>query len=239
MALRLLEERKLIKATVKDPTDPKRSIFVIGITDGNIQRLKAGQPILAPFASFGLELPGNIAITYGPTEQAITADMAKHGLINDQTIIHRDSKLDAIEAIPRKTDKLLIVTVGLPKSGKSTWARSQAYPIVNPDSIRLAIHGQRFLPEAEPFVWATTRAMVKALFLAGHDTVVLDACNNTRKRRGEWRSEEWDTVFKVIPESELVCYMRAGEVGDAEIVPIIERMAAAHEPLGEDEIAWP
>jgi hypothetical protein len=46
-------------------------------------------------------------------------------------------------------------------------------------------------------------------------------------------------VFKVIPESELVCYMRAGEVGDAEIVPIIERMAAAHEPLGEDEIAWP
>ena len=35
----------------------------------------------------------------------------------------------------------LIVMVGLPRSGKTTWARKQGYPIVNPDSIRLAFHG--------------------------------------------------------------------------------------------------
>ena len=81
--------------------------------------------------------------------------------------------------------------------------------------------------------------MVRSLFLAGHDTVILDACNNTRMRRDEWRSDEWDTVFKVIPESHLVCYTRADAQGDAGIVPVIERMAAEHEPLSDDEIAWP
>ena len=40
--------------------------------------------------------------------------------------------------------KEIIVTVGLPRSGKTTWAREQGYPIVNPDSIRLSLHGKRF-----------------------------------------------------------------------------------------------
>ncbi len=30
----------------------------------------------------------------------------------------------------------LILTVGLPRSGKTTWALEQGWPIVNPDSIR-------------------------------------------------------------------------------------------------------
>ena len=33
--------------------------------------------------------------------------------------------------------KKLIMTIGLPRSGKSTWARTQACPIVNQDSIKL------------------------------------------------------------------------------------------------------
>jgi predicted kinase len=226
----------MIKATVTNLNNP---IFIMGLTEGNVQRLKAGQPILAPIASFGVDTPGQIAIMYGHSEQSIYDDMVSHGLINDQTIVHRDSKLDVIDAIERRTDKLLISTVGLPRSGKSYWARSQAYPIVNPDSIRIAIHGQQFVAEAERFVWATAHAMVESLFLAGHNTVVLDACNNTRKRRDEWRSDEWDTVFKVTNTPAEVCLERARAEGDQAIIPIIERMAKEHEPLGEDEIAWP
>jgi len=39
--------------------------------------------------------------------------------------------------------KILILTVGLPRSGKSTWAAKKGFPIVSPDAIRLAMHGMR------------------------------------------------------------------------------------------------
>jgi predicted kinase len=128
--------------------------------------------------------------------------------------------------------------VGLPRSGKSTEARKLGFPIASPDAIRLAIHGQRFVAEAEPFVWAIAKAMVRALFLAGHDAVILDACNNTRKRRDEWRSKDWDVVFNVIPTDAATCIERAEAEGDQDIIPVITRMADEHEPLGEDEKEW-
>jgi len=138
-----------------------------------------------------------------------------------------------------KQDKTLIATVGLPRSGKTTWALSQGWPIVNPDSIRLAIHGHRFIAQAEPFVWAIAGAMVRALFLAGHKIVILDATNITRKGRDEWQSEDWTTFFKVIDTEPGVCLERAAKEGDTEIVPVIERMAAGYEPLNTDEKQWP
>jgi predicted kinase len=129
---------------------------------------------------------------------------------------------------------LLICTVGLPRSGKTTWARTTGHPVVNPDSIRLALHGRRFEALAEPFVWAVARVMVRALFLAGHPVVVVDATNTTRKRRDEWKSSDWQTAFHVIDTPAAECIRRAIEVGDTEIIPIIERMAAQWEPPGEE-----
>ena len=74
-------------------------------------------------------------------------------------------------------NKTLILTVGLPRSGKSTWAMQQGYPVVNPDSIRLALHGHRFREESEEHVWAIAKTMVNSLFIAGHDKVIVDATN--------------------------------------------------------------
>jgi predicted enzyme related to lactoylglutathione lyase/predicted kinase len=142
-------------------------------------------------------------------------------------------------ALTSKQDKILIATVGLPRSGKTTWALSQAWPIVNPDSIRLAIHGQRFISRAEPFVWATAKTMVRALFFAGHKIVILDATNTRRRLRDEWQSKDWATFFKVIDARAEICLERAAEQRDVEIVPVIERMAAQYEPLGHDEMRWP
>ena len=119
--------------------------------------------------------------------------------------------------------KVLKMTVGLPRSGKSTWANQQNTPIVNPDSIRLALHGQRFLPEAEAMVWAIAKYMVKALFLAGHGTVILDATNITKSRRDEWKSKDWLRCFVEIDTSAEECLERA--IDDIDIQPIIKRMS--------------
>ena len=120
----------------------------------------------------------------------------------------------------------LHVTVGLPRSGKSTWARTTGWPIVNPDSVRLAIHGQRFYGPAEPFVWAVTYAMVEALRLAGHRNIVVDATNVSAKRRKEWEDRYAGAIeWKVVPTSPAECIRRAMAEGDKDIIPVIERMA--------------
>lgn len=130
--------------------------------------------------------------------------------------------------------KVLKMTVGLPRSGKSTWAKQQNTPIVNPDSIRLALHGQRFLPEAEAMVWVMAKYMVKALFLAGHDTVILDATNITKSRRDEWKSKEWARQFIEIATSAEECLERA--VDDFDIQPIIKKMSFDYQKPHDSEL---
>lgn len=122
---------------------------------------------------------------------------------------------------------ILILTVGLPRSGKTTWAKSQGYPIVNPDSIRLALHGQRFQADAEPFVWAIAEVMVKALFKAGNNVVIVDATNNTAKRRNFWGNKVGFTArieSKIFDASAEECIKRARLIDDEEIISVIERM---------------
>jgi len=123
----------------------------------------------------------------------------------------------------------LILTVGLPRSGKSRWAMRQGFPVVNPDSIRLALHGQAFLASAEPIVWATAHLMVAALFIAGHKTVILDATNLTDHRRGEWRSKNWDLRCEVFRTSKDLCIERARENSQEYLLPVIERMVRVAE----------
>ena len=126
--------------------------------------------------------------------------------------------------------------VGLPRGGKSTWAKSQLYPIVSKDAIRLALHGERYLQSAEYFVETLGQLMVKAMFHAGHDIVIADETNVTRKRRDRWLNDEWTTYFKYIDTSKEVCILRARDfLNDPDIIPIIEYMSSVFEPLEHDE----
>lgn len=136
-----------------------------------------------------------------------------------------------------KTEKKLVLMVGLPQSGKSTAAREMGFPIVCPNEIRKALHGKEYIQSSEPFVWAVAHLMVDALFLSGHDTVILDACNVTKKRRGEWDSDKYRSVCVKI-ESGLPLEglkERAIKNGKPELVPVIDRMFAAFEPLERKE----
>lgn len=119
----------------------------------------------------------------------------------------------------------LIIMVGLPRSGKTTWATQQNLPIVSKDAIRIALHGQRFLPEAEELIDTLSTYMVKSLFLAGNKTVIVDECHNTEKRRKKWLSDKWKIEYKIIPTTEEECIRRATKENDLEIILVIERMS--------------
>lgn len=127
--------------------------------------------------------------------------------------------------MPTQNHKL-ILTVGLPRSGKSEWAKTTGLPIVSPDAIRLALHGQRFLAMAEPFVWAITYLMVHALFLAGCPCVIVDATNTTAARRDAWEKKGYDIGYQVFTTSVATCIERAIATEQQDLIPVIERMAA-------------
>jgi hypothetical protein len=55
-----------------------RPLLVLGLSGENVTRLMAGEPILFDGAPFGFN--GHITIVGGRTEEAIVAELAKHGL---------------------------------------------------------------------------------------------------------------------------------------------------------------
>lgn len=135
-----------------------------------------------------------------------------------------------------KGNKILKVMVGLPRSGKSTVAAYMGDPTVNPDAIRLALHGQAFVPDAEAMVWVMTEYMIRALFLAGHDRVILDATNITRERRDKFRSKKWTRWFYELSTDNETCCQRAIMSGKDFLLPIINDMDVKREAITTDEL---
>lgn len=136
------------------------------------------------------------------------------------------------------TNKLILM-VGLPRSGKTVRTRKLSKdlnaPIVSPDAIRKVLCGREFYPRAEPMVWGIARTMVMSLFEAGHNTVIVDACNNTRKRREEWQGN-WRIELQVVTTPASICRQRAIDgASDPNLLAVIDRMAEAHEPPDKDE----
>ena len=69
------------------------------------------------------------------------------------------------------------------------------------------------------------KTMVRALFLAGHRIVILDATNTTEERRAEWQGFADRIYYKCFKISAGTCIERAKMVGREDLVPVIERMA--------------
>ena len=135
--------------------------------------------------------------------------------------------------------RVLIMMMGLPRSGKTTVANhlrdKYHWPIVCPDSVRLALTGQAFVRQAEGFVWATTKVMVRSLFLSGHDRIILDATNIKRRDRDSWHwPNEFLREIHVIPTPKEVCLERAGD--NEPLKEAIERMSLSAESVAPDEL---
>jgi predicted kinase len=119
----------------------------------------------------------------------------------------------------------LILMVGLPRSGKSTWAKRQGFPIVNRDAIRLAVHGWAYIQRAEAIITPIEEYMVKALFLAGHDKVIVDATHTTEERRKRWEELGYDVHLQIMKLDKEYCIDRAKRDRREDLIPVIERMA--------------
>ena len=138
---------------------------------------------------------------------------------------------------------LLICMMGLPRSGKSTVSKIMATalsaPIVNRDSIRLALHGQRYQQLAEPMIKATAIIMVRALFLSGNETIILDETALKSSSRKFWKNDkEGDQRFFHIATPIETCLDRARSMRDEVIQPIIKKMAEYAEPLDDQDLEW-
>lgn len=137
---------------------------------------------------------------------------------------------------------LLIAMVGLPRSGKSTISRELAKklgaPIVNRDAIRLALHGQRFEAKAEPMVKAISQYMIEALFLTGHEVVIVDETNYSKAARNAMRSSKWETRFYPVPTDPETCIQRAYATNQADLELVIRSMWARNEPLEKSDLIY-
>lgn len=65
-------------------TKDGKSFFGFGITDGNIEKLKEGKPIVIDMSSIGMG-DGQMMIFYGPTEQDIIEELQALELISNRT----------------------------------------------------------------------------------------------------------------------------------------------------------
>lgn len=124
----------------------------------------------------------------------------------------------------------LILTVGLPRSGKTTWALKQGVPVVSRDGIRKALYDKVYISEAEEMVAAIEKYMVKALFLAGHDTVIIDNTHLRKKYRDRWICSRYSQIQWKIELEEFkvdvnICVQRAIKDQRPELIPIIQAMA--------------
>lgn len=134
----------------------------------------------------------------------------------------------------------LAIMCGLPRSGKTTLAKSlehEGWIRICPDDIRRELHGQPFVKEAEPTVWAVARDRVRGLLKADH-RVLIDATNLTKRGRSSWRklASEFRLVLDIyLVETPFeVCLER--DVGtDAVPEDVLRRMNEMYERPTENE----
>jgi len=135
------------------------------------------------------------------------------------------------------------IMVGLPRSGKSTYAKRYkgSYAIVSADQLRYLVYGQRFWGPGEDTMWAIRKIVLKMLMEQGID-IVIDETNTTVSRRKPIvdlaREYGYFVEAVVIDTPKETCIERARADGDDSLIPIIERMAGQFEPVQREEVDY-
>lgn len=76
----------------------------------------------------------------------------------------------------------LIILIGPPAAGKSTWLHQFSGEVISTDDIRRREFGVQFDPRVEPAVWSVAYQRLEEAIRSGKE-VCFDATNTTRSRR--------------------------------------------------------
>jgi predicted kinase len=122
----------------------------------------------------------------------------------------------------------LIFTIGLPRSGKSTFATEWALEkpmraIVSSDSIRLALTGKRYEPLAETMVFATKHIMIRSLLERGFD-VCVDGTHSTEISITRLYEIDINAQHVLVQTYPYVCKQRAESTNQLDVIPTIDRV---------------
>ncbi len=80
----------------------------------------------------------------------------------------------------------LVLTVGLPGSGKSTWLRERGVEAISSDGVRALLSGDETNQSLNRLVFRTMRQMAKARRLAGAQATYIDSTALTKWERRCW-----------------------------------------------------
>ena len=137
-----------------------------------------------------------------------------------------------------KSKNTLIMTVGLPKSGKTSWALEQGYPVVNTQAVLNVLFEKLSASGVAHIRYFQPNLLVNSLFKAGHRVVILDDCNLTKKGREKWYSpDDWTRHFALFYEATKEdCVKRSRGVGEEGTASKILRLDGEREDIREDEL---
>ena len=121
-------------------------------------------------------------------------------------------------------NKTLVMTIGLSRSGKSTWSKKQGLPIISADSLRHALTGDPLDHSREKRIWKLMSLFVESLFLAGNNTVILDCTSLNESSRNKWRGLGYDLKFKLFDTTPEECLRRGEKDIPGYYGPIVEFM---------------
>jgi len=129
----------------------------------------------------------------------------------------------------------IILMIGLPRSGKSTWVKNNKTTevVISADDIRYLVYNQRFWGEGEPLMWSVRGMMLKYLMQQGVD-IIIDETNTTKERRKPIIKMAKKFGYEIIGntvEGVLIdeCVKRADKTGQEDLIPIIKAMAEKFE----------